>query len=80
MRIKSLRLILILTLTLVSGSLGTSIAQAQAEAPLIPMSQAAPLPAYMKGVNLSGAEYAPGPNGVFGTNYTDPTTAGIRLL
>ena len=74
MRIKSLRLILILTLTLVSGSLGTSIAQAQAEVPLIPVSQAAPLPAYMKGVNLSGAEYAPGPNGVFGTNYIYPTT------
>ena len=74
MRTKSLRLILILTLILVSGSLGTSIAQAQAEVPLIPVSQAAPLPAYMKGVNLSGAEYGPGPNGVFGTNYIYPTT------
>ncbi len=70
MRTKSLMLIL----TLISGSLGTFIARAQAEVPLTPVSQAAPLPSYMKGVNLSGAEYAPGPNGVFGTNYIYPAT------
>jgi aryl-phospho-beta-D-glucosidase BglC (GH1 family) len=55
--------------------LGADNSQAQPlQVPLIPVSTPAPLPAYMKGVNLAGAEYAPGPTGVFGTNYIYPTT------
>jgi endoglucanase len=54
--------------------LGADNTQAQAlQVPLIPVSTPAPLPAYMKGVNLAGAESAPGPTGVFGTNYIYPT-------
>jgi endoglucanase len=44
------------------------------EVSLTPSSPAASLPSYLVGVNLAGAEYAPGPTGVVGRNYTYPTT------
>jgi endoglucanase len=62
-----------LILSALAGALAFFTTQAQAgELSLNPSSTAALLPGYMKGVNLSGAEYAPGPNGVFGTNYIYP--------
>jgi endoglucanase len=64
---------LIILLTLAIGPFGTFADQTHAESPLIPVSPAARLPAYMKGVNLSGAEYVPGPKGIFGIDYTYPT-------
>lgn len=65
----------LLILFLVIGLSGASTAPAEAqEVPLTPVSAAAALPTYMKGVNLAGAEYGPGPNGVYGTNYIYPTT------
>lgn len=59
-------------ISIAACSLGTINAHAQVA--LTPTSQAAPLPAYLKGVNLSGAEYAPGPDGIFGTDYIYPST------
>jgi hypothetical protein len=46
----------LLVLSLIVSPLGASDARAQVEVPLIPVSKAAPLPPYMKGVNLQGAE------------------------
>jgi endoglucanase len=64
-----------LMLCLAFGTLGAAIAPGQAqEVSLNPVSPAAELPAYMKGVNLSGAEYGPGPKGVYGTQYIYPST------
>ena len=60
-------------LFLTVGISAASIDRARAEVALTPVSPAAPLPSYMKGVNLSGAEYAPKATGVFGTNYIYPT-------
>src|SRR6516165_2484327 len=55
--------------------LATSSLRAQSqEISLSPTSNAASLPNYAKGVNLAGGEYAPGPNGVYGTAYMYPTT------
>jgi endoglucanase len=53
---------------------GTGI---QLENSLIPVANPAVLPNHMKGINLSGAEYGPGPNGVFGTAYIYPTQSEI---
>jgi endoglucanase len=60
---------------------------ATSETPLVPVANPAPLPSYMKGVNLSGYEYNPGPDGDEGVpcgqggcqklwwTYVIPTTA-----
>jgi hypothetical protein len=48
---------------ILSAAMSLELAFASSETPLVPVANPAPLPSYMKGVNLSGYEYNPGPDG-----------------